>query len=96
MGDRISFTGLSTGIDFQSIVDATILARQRRIEFPGAVYHVMARGDRREPMVCDEGDREAFLRTLGEDTNPVFLTEYGIGSANDLWRIVRHFERLPK
>lgn len=32
MGDRISFTGLSTGIDFQSIVDATILARQRRID----------------------------------------------------------------
>ena len=42
------------------------MARQRRIEFPGAVYHVMARGDRREPIVRDDGDRKAFLRTLGE------------------------------
>jgi flagellar hook-associated protein 2 len=32
MGDRITFAGISTGIDFQSIVDATILAEQRRID----------------------------------------------------------------
>jgi flagellar hook-associated protein 2 len=31
MGERITFTGLSSGIDFQAIVDATILAEQRRI-----------------------------------------------------------------
>ena len=42
------------------------MARQRRIEFPGAMYHVMARGDRREPIVKDDGDRTAFLQTLGE------------------------------
>jgi len=27
-----------------------------RIEFPGAVYHVTARGDRREPIYEDDGD----------------------------------------
>jgi len=32
MGDRITFSGLSTGIDFQAIVDVTILAEQRRID----------------------------------------------------------------
>jgi flagellar hook-associated protein 2 len=32
MGDRITFTGLSTGIDFQSIIDATMLTEQRRID----------------------------------------------------------------
>ena len=32
MGDRITFSGISTGIDFQSIVDATMLAEQRRID----------------------------------------------------------------
>jgi len=37
-----------------------------------------------------------FLRTLGEDTKHVFLSEYGIGSAVDLWRVVRHYERLGK
>ncbi|GAB4345126.1 MAG: hypothetical protein Kow0099_25140 [Candidatus Abyssubacteria bacterium] len=32
MGDRIIFSGLSTGIDFQSIVDTIVLAEQRRID----------------------------------------------------------------
>ena len=30
------------------------------------MYHVMARGDRREPIVRDDEDRRTFLRTLGE------------------------------
>ena len=42
------------------------MARQVRIEFPGAVYHVMARGDRCEAIVRDDGDRWAFMRTLWE------------------------------
>jgi REP-associated tyrosine transposase len=42
------------------------MPRQVRIEFAGAVYHVMARGDRREPIVRDDEDRRTFLRTLGE------------------------------
>ena len=42
------------------------MPRQVRIEFAGAFYHVMARGDRREPIVRDEEDRRTFLRTLGE------------------------------
>lgn len=36
------------------------------------------------------------LRTLGGGRNPVFLSEYGIGSAVDLWRAVRHYERIGK
>lgn len=42
------------------------MARQVRVEFPGAIYHVMARGDRREPIVLDDGDRTGFLRAVGE------------------------------
>ena len=42
------------------------MARQVRIEYPGAVYHCMARGDRREPIVRDDADREAFAELLGE------------------------------
>lgn len=42
------------------------MPRQVRIEFPGAYYHVMARGNRREPIVFDDADRKTFLRTLGE------------------------------
>lgn len=42
------------------------MARQHRIEYAGALYHIMARGDRRENIVRDEEDRRRFLSTLGE------------------------------
>ena len=41
------------------------MPRQVRIEFAGAMYHVMARGDRREAIVRDEEDRGTFLLMLG-------------------------------
>jgi REP element-mobilizing transposase RayT len=42
------------------------VARKVRIEYPGAVYHVMNRGDRREAIFRNDADREQFLGTLGE------------------------------
>ncbi len=42
------------------------MPRQLRLEFAGAVYHVMARGDRREEIVRSNADRELWLRTFGE------------------------------
>ena len=46
------------------------------------------------PRVPHLPDTMHFLRTLGHDTKHVFLSEYGIGSAVDLWSAVRHYERL--
>jgi len=40
--------------------------RQIRIEYPGAIYHVMSRGDHREPIVQGDADRELWLKTVGE------------------------------
>ena len=40
------------------------MARPLRIEFPGAVYHVTSRGDRREKIFDDDDDRETFLAVL--------------------------------
>jgi oxalate decarboxylase/phosphoglucose isomerase-like protein (cupin superfamily) len=34
-----------------------------RIEFPGAIYHVL-RGGRREDIYHDEVDRQEFIKTL--------------------------------
>lgn len=42
------------------------MARVIRVEYPGAFYHVMARGNRRERIFRDEGDRRFFCETLGE------------------------------
>jgi putative transposase len=41
------------------------MVRPLRIEYPGAVYHVTARGDRREPIANDDDDRAQFLEILG-------------------------------
>ncbi len=40
------------------------MARQLRIEYEGAIYHVMSRGDRREAIFLDDEDRRLFLKTL--------------------------------
>lgn len=37
------------------------MSRPLRLEFPGALYHVTARGDRREPIFEDDEDRQALL-----------------------------------
>ena len=42
------------------------MARKLRIEYAGAIYHVMNRGDRREAIFADDQDRERFLETLAE------------------------------
>lgn len=42
------------------------MARPMRIEFPGGLYHVTARGDRREDIFLDDGDRRQWLALLGE------------------------------
>ena len=42
------------------------MSRPLRIEFPGAVYHVTSRGDRREPIYRDDADRLAQLDVLAQ------------------------------
>ena len=42
------------------------MARAVRIEYGGAFYHVMARGNRLERIFRDEADRLLFYQTLGE------------------------------
>ena len=46
--------------------DAAQMARPLRIQYPGAVYHVMARGSRGQPIFADNQDRKRFLETMGE------------------------------
>jgi REP element-mobilizing transposase RayT len=42
------------------------MPRKLRVEYPGAIYHVMNRGDRREPIFKDDADHRRFLETLEE------------------------------
>ena len=53
------------------------MLRQVRIQYEGAVYHVMFRGDRREGIFADDGDREMFSRSqtlaAGEESRALLL-----------------------
>ena len=42
------------------------MPRQLRIDYSGAIHHVMRRGDRRENIYQDDVDRQDFLKTLAE------------------------------
>ncbi len=41
------------------------MPRQLRIEYEGAIYHLLSRGDRREDIFWDDADRQNFLVLLG-------------------------------
>ena len=42
------------------------MPRPLRVEYPGAIYHLMSRGDHREATFRDDVDQRTFLSTLGE------------------------------
>ncbi len=58
---------------------ATRMARKLRVQYPGAIYHVMNRGDRREAIYINDKDRQLFLETLGEATEKAQLERAGSG-----------------
>jgi REP element-mobilizing transposase RayT len=42
------------------------MARKLRVQYPGAIYHVMNRGDRLGDILTGDDDRQLFINTLGE------------------------------
>ena len=44
------------------------MASKRRVKYPGAIYHLMNRGDRREAVFGDDQDRLRFLEALGQSS----------------------------
>jgi REP element-mobilizing transposase RayT len=49
-----------------ALIQTSGMARGIRVEYAGAFYHVMARGNRRQEIFFDDGDRRFFLKTLAE------------------------------
>lgn len=45
------------------------MARQLRVEFPGALYHVFSRGNERNPIFKNNSDRHLFIKTLKESAS---------------------------
>ena len=53
------------------------MARPLRLEFPGAVYHLTARGDRQEPIFLNDADRRKFLDLLAKEVKQQDWICYG-------------------
>jgi hypothetical protein len=67
-----------------------------RLSNPGSRVWLDVLGDRHlYPHVPHTGDTVHLLRTFSDNglDKPVFFSEYGIGSAVDLWRATRNFEQ---
>ncbi len=64
------------------------MARQIRIQYPGAIYHIMARGDRKEPIVINDGDRRAFVGTLGEMCERTGIRIYAFALLDNHYHLV--------
>jgi REP element-mobilizing transposase RayT len=64
------------------------MARPLRIEYPGAYYHVMNRGNRREDIFLTDKDRQLFVDGLADscDIYNVRLIAYVLMSNHVLCR----------
>ena len=65
---EISYGGspLARALVPRPVPTARGVARKLRVEYPGAIYRVMDRGDRREEIFKDDKDRARFLKPLGQ------------------------------
>ena len=52
------------------------MTRPLRLEFEGALYHVISRGDRREPIFEDDEDRRVWLDLFAEALDSFHATAY--------------------
>jgi hypothetical protein len=55
----------AVGVDVR-LRHAARMARPIRVEFEGAVYHVMARGNEWQAILRDDKDRQGFLDVLSQ------------------------------
>ena len=65
------------------------MARKLRLQYPGAIYHVMNRGDCRAPIFNGDPDRVLFLETLGQacEKTDWQVHAYCLMSNHFRWRI---------
>jgi REP element-mobilizing transposase RayT len=64
------------------------MARPLRLEFPGAVCHVTARGDRQEPIFLNDADRLKFLDLLAKEVKQRDWICYGYCLMNNHYHLL--------
>ena len=74
------------GLTFRDGETGSVMPRERRVEDAGAIYHAMARGNRRGDIVVDNRDRCRFVETLEEVVEASGWVLYG-------WVLMRAWSR---
>lgn len=64
------------------------MPRKLRVQYEEAIYHVMNRGDRREPIFVDDDDRVLFLETLGQACDKAGWEVHAYCLMNDHFHLV--------
>jgi REP element-mobilizing transposase RayT len=64
VGDAVAGVRPESGLMLQSSVDCAAMARKPRVEFEGAFYHVIVRGNQRQKIFRDDRDRVYYLKRV--------------------------------
>lgn len=64
------------------------MSRRRRVQYPGAVYHVMARGNRKSSIFEDDIDRARFLHLLGQVADRYAFLIYGVCLMDNHYHVI--------
>lgn len=71
------------------------MARKPRIHFPGALYHVIARGNRQQPIFLDENDCELYLYLLREYKKRFSFLLYAYVLMENHLHLLMEVEEIP-
>ncbi len=66
-GFRLAAFGVLSSEEVLSASSWHIMPRKPRVQFPGAIYHIVTRGDGRRELFHDEGHYERFTRGLSDE-----------------------------
>lgn len=74
------------------------MARPWRIQYEGAYYHVLSRGNERKDIFIDDGDRRLFLDTLGEAAERLSLDVFAFVLMDNHYHLLlrTHLANLSK
>ena len=71
------------------------MPRQLRVEFLGAIYHVLSRGDRREDIFLDDVDWQDFPKTLAEASQKTGFEVHAYPWSSLVWYAAAREHRPP-
>jgi REP element-mobilizing transposase RayT len=71
------------------------MARKPRIHFPGALYHVISRGNRQQDIFLDERDHKKFLSYLSEYKNRYSFRLYAYALMKNHFHLLVEVEGTP-